>query len=138
MPELKDKMDHLGGTARHEAGKVADKAKDATSNVVGAVKDTFQNAVKDTFQNVAGNAADMANKAASQVRDTAKEWYGAAEECATNAGENVRRMAGDVGERAGEVGDEMTRFIRRNPVPCVLAAVGIGFLAAIALRRSSS
>jgi ElaB/YqjD/DUF883 family membrane-anchored ribosome-binding protein len=130
MPELKDKMENLGSTARHEAGKMGDKAKDTASNVVGAVKDTFQN--------VAGNAADMANKAASQVRDTAKEWYGAAEECATNAGENVRRMAGDVGERAGEVGDEMTRFIRRNPVPCVLAAVGIGFLAAIALRRSSS
>jgi ElaB/YqjD/DUF883 family membrane-anchored ribosome-binding protein len=128
MPDLKDKMDNLGSTTRHEAGKVTDKAKDAASNVLGAVKDTFQD--------VAGNAANMANKAASQVRDTAKEWYGAAEECAGNATENVRRVAGEAADRVGEVNDEMTRFIRRNPIPCVLAAVGVGFLAAIALRRS--
>jgi len=130
MPELKDKMEHLGSTARNEAGKVADKAKDAASNVVGAVKDTFQD--------VAGNAANMANKAAGQVRDTAKEWYGAAEECATSTAQTARRVAGDAAEKASEVGDELTRVIQRNPIPCVLAAMGIGFLAAIALRRNMS
>jgi gas vesicle protein len=130
MPELKDKMETLGNTARHEANKVAGQAKDAAASVVGAVKDTFQD--------VAGNAANMANKAASQVRDTAKEWYGAAEECATSTAQQARRMAGEAAERAGDVGDELTRVIQRNPIPCVLAAVGIGFLAAIALRRGSS
>jgi len=130
MPDLKDKMDHLGSTTRHEASKVAGQAKDAAGNIIGAVKDTFQD--------VAGNAANMANKAAGQVRETAKEWYGAAEECATHTAENVRRVAGDAVERAGEAGDELTTFIKRNPIPSVLAAVGIGFLAAIALRRSMS
>ena len=130
MPELKDKMEHLGNTARHEAGKMADKAKDTASSVVGAVKDTFND--------VASGAANMAGKAASQVRDTAKEWYGAAEECASNAADNVRRVAGDAVDKAGEVGDEVTGFIRRNPIPCVLAAMGIGFLAAVALRRNTS
>ena len=130
MPELKDKMETLGNTSRNEANKVADKAKDAVQNVAGVVKDTFQD--------VAGNAANMANKAASQVRDTAKEWYGAAEECATSTAQQARHMAGDALERAGDVGDEMTRVIQRNPIPCVLAAMGIGFLAAIALRRGMS
>jgi gas vesicle protein len=130
MPELKDKMDQLGNTARNEGNKMADKAKDAVQNVAGAVKDTFQD--------VAGNAANMANKAASQVRDTAKEWYGAAEEAATSTAQQARRMAGDAVDRASDVGDELTRVIQRNPIPCVLAAVGIGFLAAIALRRGSS
>ena len=130
MPELKDKVDHLGHTVRDQAGKVADKSKDAASNVVGAVKETFNE--------VTSGVADMAGKTANQVRDTAKEWMGAAEGATMDAAKTVQHAANDAAVKMGDLSDDLAKVIKNNPIPSVLAALGIGFLAACALRRGSS
>jgi len=130
MADIKERADNLGQTVRDQAGKVADKAKDATANVVGAVRDTFQDATK--------SASEMASKAADQVRGTAKEWMGNAEDAAKNAAKTVQHVASDAADKVGDLGEDLTHIIQRNPIPSVLAAMGIGFLAAVALRRNSS
>ena len=44
----------------------------------------------------------------------------------------------DIDWLASDLTRDVTNLIQRNPVPAVLIAMGVGFLAAVALRRSSS
>jgi len=130
MHGVKDKVERFGQNAGGQAEKAGEKAKDAASGVVGTVKETFQD--------VTGAAADMANKAAGQVRDTAKEWMGSAEDVAMNAAKNVQSAASCAANKVGDWGEDVAGIIRRNPIPAVFVALGVGFLAATAFRRDSS
>ena len=48
------------------------------------------------------------------------------------------RIAGEAAERASDLSRDLTNVIQRNPIPSVLIALGVGFLAAVALRRTTS
>lgn len=130
MAEIKEKVDHMGNAIREQAGKTADKAKSAVGNQFNAAKDAIHDATS--------GAADMATKAAEKVSETAKEWMGAAEDTAKNATKSVQSVATDAAETVGDFSQELVQVIRRNPIPAVVAALGIGFVMAMVLRRGSS
>jgi ElaB/YqjD/DUF883 family membrane-anchored ribosome-binding protein len=119
MHGTKEKGERFGQTASEQASKTVENAKETAAGVLGG-------------------AADMANKAAGQVCDTAKEWIGSAEDVAANAAESVKHAANSAFEKAGDMGGEVTRLIRRNPIPAAFVALGIGYLAGMMCHRDSS
>ena len=55
-----------------------------------------------------------------------------------HATETVKHAAHDAADKVSDFSADVTRMVQRNPIPAVCIAIGIGFLAAVALRRSSS
>jgi ElaB/YqjD/DUF883 family membrane-anchored ribosome-binding protein len=84
--------------------------------------------VKDKVRDAASGAAELAGQARDKVRD----WAGAAAGAAENAWEGTREGASRayhaVAETAENAWDGFSNLIRRNPVPSVLIALGVGFL----------
>lgn len=89
-------------------------------------------AVKEKAQGVAAGAADLAGRA----KETAQEWASAAGDAAGQAGEKVQEAASYAADKAGDFGQELTRLVRRYPVPALLIGFGVGFLLAQTMRRS--
>jgi ElaB/YqjD/DUF883 family membrane-anchored ribosome-binding protein len=85
-------------------------------------------AVKDKAKELATSASDVAG----QVKDTAREWASSAASGAERAWDSTRQqaqhMASEVAHRAENAWDDVNNFIRRNPFPALLAALGVGFL----------
>jgi ElaB/YqjD/DUF883 family membrane-anchored ribosome-binding protein len=85
-------------------------------------------AVKDKSQAMSSSVADAAKTVKDKVRDGA----GAIAETAEKAWDGARDFAGDVGsnvaERAETLYADSVIFIRRNPVACVLGALGLGLV----------
>jgi len=92
-------------TAKDVAGKVGDEVKNAASSVGQMASDA------------ASYVGKKAESATSAVRDTVRGGMDYVE------GHNVSDMAGDLGD-----------LIKRNPIPAILIAVGVGFLCARAMR----
>jgi len=130
MQGTKDKIERFGQNAGKNAEKAAETVKDTASGAFGAVKETFQD--------VTGAAADMASKAAGQVRDNAKEFFGSAEDFAANAARNVQDAASGAAGKLGDWGGDVAGIIRRNPIPAIFVAIGIGYLTALACRSDRS
>jgi hypothetical protein len=114
------------------------------------------NEIKDKAQEAFGQAADKAKEIGSSVVKTA-------DNAASTVGDNVKSFAGTIRENtpnegmfgaasnaladgvesAGEylseqgvsgAAEDMTNLIRRNPIPAVLLALGVGYLLARATR----
>ena len=100
----------------------------------------------DTAKEVAGKVGEAAQGAvqtASQMASDAASYIGKKAESATAAvGSGIKSVAGtlesggkylqdhSIGDMAGDVAG----LIRRNPIPALLIAVGLGFLVARAIR----
>jgi ElaB/YqjD/DUF883 family membrane-anchored ribosome-binding protein len=84
--------------------------------------------VKEKAKDLASGASDMA----SQVRDTARDWASSAADKAQHAWESTRdetrHLAGQVAHTAENAWDGLGDVIRRNPVPSLLIALGVGFM----------
>jgi ElaB/YqjD/DUF883 family membrane-anchored ribosome-binding protein len=95
-------------------------------------------AVKEKAKDLASSASDMA----SQVKDTAKDWASSAASGAQHAWESTRdearHLAGQVAHTAENAWDGLGDFIRRNPVPSLLIALGVGFLLGSGLGAMTS
>ena len=108
-------------------GQVAsDRTKEATSSVVGAVKEKVQ------------DMAEGASQLAGKVKDTTEEWASSVGGAAVQAKDKAQEVAGAAAEKVGEVGEELTDLIRRYPLPALLVGVGVGFLLSHLLARSPS
>jgi ElaB/YqjD/DUF883 family membrane-anchored ribosome-binding protein len=85
-------------------------------------------AVKDKAKDLASGASDVAG----QVKDTARDWASSAASSAERAWDSTRQeaqhLASEVAHRAENAWDDVNNFIRRNPVPALLCALGVGFL----------
>ena len=88
--------------------------------------------VKEKAQDVAAGAAALAGRA----KDTAQEWAEAAGDVACQAGGTVQEWAGAAYDTAGDWGQDLTRLVRRHPLPSLLIGFGLGFLLAQVTRRS--
>jgi len=98
------------------AGKTADKAE--------GIVNTVQQAASDAASYVgrqAGNLGSGVSGAVSDAADTVRD--------RVEGGYNYVRDQGVSG-----IADDMASMIRRNPVPSVLVALGLGFLMARAIR----
>jgi ElaB/YqjD/DUF883 family membrane-anchored ribosome-binding protein len=98
-------------TPKSEQG-VGEKAAGAVSEAAGAIKEKAQE--------LAGNVAEQAGKA----------WE------STKGG--TQQAAHAIQENAMEAFEEVTRFIRRNPVASICGAIALGFLAGFALGPRGS
>jgi len=98
------------------AGKVADKAE--------GVMSTVQNAASDAASYVGRQAGNLGSTVSGAVGDAAS----AVRDRAEGAYDYVRDQG------FSGVCDDMASMIRRNPVPSILIALGLGFLVARAIR----
>lgn len=73
--------------------------------------------------------------------DRAQEWMSEATHQAEHAWDTARHQAGIWGQRAanqaGELAEQGTAFLRRNPVASLLALFGLGCMLGFALRRGT-
>ena len=94
------------------------------SGMLGSAASTVKEKAKDL---VAG-ASDMA----SQAKDTAREWASSAADRAQHAWESTksgaRDLASNVADTTSNAMDSLSDVIRRNPVPSLLIALGVGFM----------
>jgi hypothetical protein len=139
MQDMKDK-------AQNAATSVADKARDAASSA-------------------ADKARDVASTVGHKVSDAASAVGHKADDATCSVGHGMQSLAGslreklphegmmgsasstlaDTIERGGRyleqeglsgVAEDLTNLVRRNPIPSVLIALGVGFLIARATTRS--
>jgi len=147
-------MGNKGGAAG-DAGKMADKAKDAAGGVMDKAKDMASG--------VADKASDMAHNVADKARDFASGAGHRAEDLTHRAGSGMESLGGAIrdhlpqggtaGQVAGRVADnvesagrylqeegisgmadDLTDLVRRNPIPALLVGIGLGYLIARATR----
>jgi ElaB/YqjD/DUF883 family membrane-anchored ribosome-binding protein len=89
--------------------------------------------VKEKAKDIASGASDMA----SQVKETARDWASSVKSGARHAWESTRdearHLAGQMAHTAENAWDGLGDFIRRNPVPSLLIALGAGFMLGSAL-----
>jgi ElaB/YqjD/DUF883 family membrane-anchored ribosome-binding protein len=88
----------------------------------------------------ARGVADTLREKGGEVRDTIQQMGSSAKDMAQAGWETARDTAGeylDVGrKKAKELGQTLDTQIRTRPIPALLIAAGIGFLAAMLLSRS--
>jgi hypothetical protein len=141
---------------------VKDKAKDTTSTVADKARDVVSN-VADKAGDVANRAGDMAHKAAEKAGQYASAAGDKADNAVESVGGSLKSFAGTLRENlphqgmlggatesvAGAlesggryledkglsgIGADVTDLIKRNPVPAVLLALGLGYLIARSTR----
>ena|SRR6266542_1089074 len=65
---------------------------------------------------------------AETVTEKAKEFTEGAQQMAAKAQESAQQMAHEAYERAGDALEDFNGMVRRNPLPSLLIAAGVGFL----------
>jgi len=140
------------------AGNVADKARDTAANVAGKARDTAAN--------VADKAWDTAGTVVDKAKETAADLGKRAESATHAVGSGMKSLAGTLREslpHEGVIGaasstvasgletsgrylekeslqgiaEDVTNLVRRNPIPALLLAVGLGFILARATSSRS-
>jgi hypothetical protein len=123
---------------------MADRAKDLASSLADKAKDTAASAAdkaRDMTSNLGRKADEMAGKvgtgmesAASSLREHAPQ--GGTLGSAASRVADTLESSGRYLEQEGLSGlaDDVTKMIKRNPIPSLMVAVGIGFLLARATR----
>ena len=118
---MKGKIDEAAGKAKNLTDVAGEKGRSVASTLGGAV-----DAVKEKAHDVATGASDLLDKG----KDTAREWASSVSDAAVYASDKTRDAASATVEKMGDVGQELTAFIRRYPLQSLLVGLGIGFLAA--------
>jgi ElaB/YqjD/DUF883 family membrane-anchored ribosome-binding protein len=134
---------------REGFGNVADRAKDAAGNFADKAKDaagTMADKAKETASNVTHRAEDLAKNAGKRIDDatasvgqgirsageTVREkgphdgFLGSATSATAGALENTGRFIEE--EKLSGMAADVTNVIKRNPIPFVLLALGVGIL----------
>lgn len=122
-----------------------EKAKDTAANIADKAGDMAQKAYDKAGQ-YASTAGDKADDAVESVGSGMKSFAGTLRENMPNKGmlgsasESVAGALESGGRYLEEkglsgIGNDMTDLIKRNPIPAVLLALGLGFLIANATRR---
>jgi hypothetical protein len=136
---IKDTANKAGEMAKDTASKAGDLAKEFAGRAGDFVKDTAC-AVADKTTDAASfvaNKADAATVAAgeniSSFAGTIRQKgphdgiLGAADAAVANTVESVGK---ELEQGLGGMADDLTKTIRRHPVPAVLIGIGLGFLLA--------
>jgi len=138
----------MANSATNTRGKeesFTDKAKDTASNVVDKAKQAASN-VAEKARDVASNLGDRAEGAVSSVGSGMQSLAGTIRDKAPSGGMLGGAASGVAGalETSGRyleeeglsgMGEDLTRLIRKNPIPAMLIGIGLGFLLARITRR---
>ena len=131
--QIKDKAKEVASNVADTTSSLADKARDVGNMAADKARDVGNKAVEKT-DDALGSVAGGLKHAATSLRDTVPDKgvvHNAAEPVA-NALESSGRYLEEKG-LAG-IGTDVTELIRRNPIPALLLAVGVGYLLASATR----
>ena len=118
--------------AKDKAKEGMDKAKDMASNVAERASDIACNVAhgaRELGENISQRAQDAVQAVGSGMRqatESIREYVPSGDQFA-EAGRQLR-------EGVGHIGEDLTSFVRRNPVPALLVAAAVGFLFARATR----
>jgi len=135
---------HAASAVAETAKGVADTAKDMMSGAADKAKDLASAAAQKAGQaaSFVGDKAEQATAAvgsgmkslASTIREKTPDsgMLGAATSAVANTLESGGRFLEEEG--LSGIADDVTGMIRRNPIPAVLVALGVGFLIARATR----
>jgi len=137
-----------GNQAKEQAGQAVDKLKDAASHAGDAVS-SAASAVGQQASNMASSVGHKAEDATAAVASGIQGLAGQVRDSGPQSGMlgTATRGVADGLEGAGKyledknlsgMMDDVTGLIKRNPVPAVLLALGIGFLVGRVLTPSSS
>jgi len=137
-------MANVTNTAREMGSNVADKARETASNVADKARETAHN--------VADRAKDLTATAGRKADDVAGKVGSGLESAAESIREHTPHT-GMLGTAASKVADavetsghylkeeglsgmahDITEMVKRNPIPALLLAVGVGVLIARATR----
>jgi ElaB/YqjD/DUF883 family membrane-anchored ribosome-binding protein len=136
MPDMKDKLRggiesaaDMANEWTHEAGH---QARAAAKKLDEPKAGGMVEAVKEGVQDAAAGASELAGK----VTETAKEWASSVGDAAVHAKDKAQEAVSAAAEKAGDVGQELTTFIRRYPMQSLLVGFAAGFLTAQLVRRS--
>ncbi len=146
----------VGQSAQDAARNIGQKAQDAANTAGQKVQDLAHTAGQ-KVQDVAHATSQRVQDAASAVGHKAEDATGSLGSSLQSAADRVREnlpREGMLGRASGAVADaldssgryiedrkisgianDVTEVIRRNPIPAVLVAVGVGFLLGRTLRR---
>jgi ElaB/YqjD/DUF883 family membrane-anchored ribosome-binding protein len=139
-----DRAKDAADKAKQTASNLADKTKDAAAHLADKAKDATGDVTRQAqeFAKTAGRKADDATAAVgSNIRSAGEAVrskgphegvLGGATSATASALESTGRYLEQ--EKLSGMAEEMTQFIRRNPIPTLLVAVGVGFLIGRALR----
>jgi hypothetical protein len=133
MDKARDVASNVADKARDVASNVADKAKDAASSVGGMVSDTAKN--------VGRKADDLTSSAGTGIKhfgDTIRE-NAPHEGMLGDAAKTVANTTKQIGSYLEEEGlsgmfEDVTKLIKRNPIPAILVGVGLGVLIGRVMR----
>ena len=138
--KAKDTAGHLADKAKDAAGNLADKAKDAASTAGHKAEDLAKNA--GDYAKQAGQKADDATasfghtikSAADTVRAKGPHegFLGSATSATAGCMENTGRYLEE--EKLSGMAKDVTELIRKNPIPALFIAAGIGFLVGRTLK----
>jgi len=130
--------------AREAGAQAVDKAKEAASSVgemVGNAAHTAAQAAGSAAQNVGRKADDMTSSAGSGIKqfgDTIREHgpQGGVLGQATKTVADTTKQVGKYLEEEGLSGmfEDVTKLIKRNPIPAILVGVGLGVLIGRVMR----
>jgi sorbitol-specific phosphotransferase system component IIA len=145
MASVTNQFQNTKEKAKETASNIADKARDTAANVADKAGDVAKQAYDKAGQyaSAVGDKADDAVESvghgmksfAGTIRENMpnKGMLGSASESVAGALESGGRYLEDRG--LSGIGTDVTDLIKRNPVPAVLLALGLGFMIACATRR---
>ena len=129
-----------------QASGLADKAKEAATDAGSKVRETATS-VAQSVGDAASFVGQKAQDAATSMGSGMKSLGGTIREHTPSTGMlgSAGGAVADTLESSGRylqehglsgIGEDLTRLIRRNPIPAVLIGIGVGFLVARATTRS--
>jgi ElaB/YqjD/DUF883 family membrane-anchored ribosome-binding protein len=157
----KNVREKVEGAVEAAAG-MAEETKDKLKETSGETTERARMLAEDA----AHRAGEWARGAGERAQELGHEAREATDGAIASVGKGMSNLAGSVREHApaegmlgsaattvagqleasgkylqqhgvGEMADDLTRMVRKNPVPSLLVAFGVGFLAGSLLRRSS-
>jgi len=125
-----------GTQAKEQAGQAYDKVKEAAGHAGEAVS-SAASAAGQTVDNAAGAVGSGIHQLADKVRDNAPREgvLGTASKTVADGLEGAGKYLEE--KQLSGMMDDVGGLIKRNPVPAVLLALGIGFLVGRALSSRS-
>jgi ElaB/YqjD/DUF883 family membrane-anchored ribosome-binding protein len=136
MPDTKEKLkggiESAADKARDWTQEAGNQARVAGKRLEESKAGGVAEAVKESVQDVAAGASELACK----VTETAKEWASSVGDTSVHAKDKAQEVVSAVSEKAGDVGKELTTFIRSYPLQSLLVGFAAGFLTAQLVRRS--
>jgi hypothetical protein len=130
--KLKDKIENAADKTKDWTQEVGNQARVAGKKLEESKAGGVVDAVKGTVQDVAAGASELAGKAT----ETAKEWASSVGDAAAHTKDKAQEIVSAAAEKAGDLGKDLTTFIRRYPTQSLLAVFAAGFLTAQLVRRS--